>query len=160
MPGRMRIVSASVFLPPMVQSGRCLCGHVRYELEGELPPLVNCHCQFCRRAHGAAFVTLGWLPRSSFRFISGEDAVHKYSAGDGFRCFCSLCGTRLFNGMENGEGFISLIVATLDEDLARGPVMHINLESKAAWYVVQDGLPQHQALPEDVVAALKAIGRT
>ena len=61
--------------------------------------------------------------------------------------------------MENGEGFISLIVATLDEDLARGPVMHINLESKAAWYVVQDGLPQHQVLPEDVVAALKAIDR-
>lgn len=43
----------------MVRTGRCLCGHVRYELAGELPPLVNCHCQFCRRAQGNRAVLAG-----------------------------------------------------------------------------------------------------
>ena len=139
----------------MRRTGRCLCGDVRYELEGELPPLVNCHCQFCRRAHGAAFVTVAWLPRSSFRFICGEESVHQYSRGGGFRCFCSSCATRLFNGPTSGGGFISLIVATLDEDPDTGPIMHINLESKAQWYAINDGLPQHESLPADVIAALK-----
>ena len=143
----------------MVRTGRCLCGYVRYELAGELPSLVNCHCQFCRRAHGAAFVTVGWVSRSSFAFISGEDAVQRYSRGGGFRCFCGRCGTRLFNGLSSGKSFISLVVATLDEDPPRGPVMHINLESKAPWYAINDGLPQHRALPAEVTAALKAMGR-
>ena len=143
----------------MVRTGRCLCGHVRYELTGELPPLVNCHCQFCRRAHGAAFVTVGWVPSSSFRFISGEDAVQRYSRGGGFRCFCSRCGTRVFNGLTSGTGFISLIVSTLDEHPRTGPVMHINLESKAPWYAINDGLPQYQGLPPGATAALKAMGR-
>ena len=142
----------------MLRTGRCLCGHVRYELEGELPPLVNCHCQYCRRAHGAAFVTVGWVPRSSFRLISGEDAVQRYSHGGGFRCFCGRCGTRLFNGLDSGAGFISLIVFTLDEDPHTGPVMHVNLESKAPWYAINDGLPQHRGLPEGVTAALEAMG--
>ncbi len=40
-----------------------------------------------------AFVTVGWVPRAAFQFVSGDDA---------------------------------------DEDLPKGPVMRINLESKAA----------------------------
>jgi hypothetical protein len=141
----------------MVRTGRCLCGYVRYEVTGDLPPLVNCHCRFCRRAHGAAFVTVGWIPASSFRFVSGEDAVQRYSREGGFRCFCGRCGTRLFNGLSNATGFISLIVSTLDQDPTTGPVMHINLESKAPWYAIDDGLPQHQGLPPEAVAVLEAM---
>jgi hypothetical protein len=142
----------------MVRTGRCLCGAIRYELEGELAPLVNCHCQHCRRAHGAAFATVSWVPRSSVRFISGEGDVQKYTRGGGFRCFCQRCGTRIFNGLTTGVGFISLVVATLDDEPDQGPVMHINLESKAPWYKVTDGLPQHQALPPEAKAALRLRG--
>ena len=144
----------------MVRTGRCLCGRIRYEITGELPPLVNCHCQFCRRAHGAAFATVCWLPSSAFRFLSGEEAVRRYARAGGFRCFCEDCGTRLFNGLLTGDGFISLVVASLDEEPERGPIMHINLESKATWYEVRDDLPQHEALPPEVVRALEAMKRS
>jgi len=138
-----------------MKTGRCLCGAVAYELAGELPPLVNCHCQFCRRAHGAAFVTIGWVRESSFKFVSGEEGVVRYSQSTGFRCFCGRCGTRLFSGQENGGGFISLVVATLDVEPSRGPVMHLNLESKAPWYEVCDGLPEYQAVPSDIATRLR-----
>jgi hypothetical protein len=90
--------------------------------------------------------------------ISGEPALRKYAHGAGFRGFCGECGTRLFNGLESGDGFISLIVATLDDEPAQGPVMHVNLESKAAWYEIEDDLPQYDVLPEDVVSALNKMG--
>ena len=141
----------------MALKGRCLCESVRYEVVGELPPLVNCHCQFCRRAHGAAFVTVAWVPRSAFRFISGEELFHSYEAKGGFRGFCSCCGTRLFNGLTSGDGFITLIISTLDEDLPTTPVMHINVESKAQWYSIDDDLPQYQTRPADVTATLKSL---
>jgi len=59
----------------MGQTGRCLCGAVRYELSSEIGPLVNCHCRYCRRAHGSAFVTITWVRRDDLRFVAGEDAV-------------------------------------------------------------------------------------
>jgi hypothetical protein len=131
----------------MVRTGRCLCGEVRYELEGELAPLVNCHCRHCRRAHASAFTTCSWLPRSAFRFTAGDELIGKYMVKKGFRCFCERCGTRIFNGLQSGGGLITLVVATLDEEPTSGPIMHINLESKAPWYEITDDLPQHQAVP-------------
>jgi hypothetical protein len=100
----------------MARTGRCLCERVRYELEGELPLLVNCHCRFCRRAHGSAFVMVAWLPSSRLRIIAGEEKFERYVHKAGFRGFCGECGTRLFNGLSSGEGFISLIVSTLAGD--------------------------------------------
>ena len=130
-----------------MQTGRCLCGQIRYELDGELPPSVNCHCQYCRRAHGAAFVTVAWVPTARFRVVAGEDRIRRYVHAGGYRAFCPDCGTRLFNGLEEGDEFVSLVVGSLDEDPARGPIMHLNLESKASWFEILDDLPRHDALP-------------
>ena len=138
----------------MALSGRCLCGEIQYEVEGELPPLVNCHCQFCRRAHGAAFTTISWVPRQAFRITSGEHHLERFIRGGGYRSFCRKCGTRLFNGLFSDEGFVSVVISTLDEAPLHGPTMHVNLESKASWYEVRDTLPQHDSLPP---AAPKAI---
>jgi len=144
----------------MARTGRCLCGEVRYELSGDLPPIVNCHCQYCRRAHGAAFVSVAWVPRETFRFTAGEGSVTRFVVGDGYRCFCKVCGTRLFNGPVSEEGFMTLIVSTLDDDSHPGPVIHINLESKASWHSITDDLPQHQSFSRDVVEYLKGIRST
>ena len=34
--------------------GSCLCGGVRYEIDGQIGPALNCHCSMCRKATGAA----------------------------------------------------------------------------------------------------------
>ena len=141
----------------MTRTGRCLCGGVRYEIDGELPLLVNCHCQFCRRAHGSAFVTCAWIQSSSFRFTAGEDLVHRSYRGPGFRCFCSSCGTRLFNGRKDVP-FLTLVISSLEEAPDKGPAMHINLESKAPWYEITDDLPQYQTIPPEIEAARKKMG--
>lgn len=141
----------------MALSGRCLCGTVRYELDAPLPPLFNCHCQFCRRAHGAAFVTACWIRRSSLRFTSGESSVQRHTVGDGFRGFCGSCGTRLFNGLTRGGGPATLIVSSLDECPDKAPVMHINVESKAKWHSIDDELPQFQTVPSDIPGTLKEL---
>ena len=38
-------------------------------------------------------------------------------------------------------------VESLDDDRGVQPLMHINLESKSAWYEIQDDLPCYPALP-------------
>jgi len=140
----------------MPRSGGCSCGRVQYRLEGDIGPLVNCHCQFCRRAHGAAFVTVCWVPRAAVQLVAGAEAVKTFGRGDGYRCFCEHCGARLWNGLVSVPEFVSLVVASLDEAPDQRPVMHVNVESKAAWYDILDGAPQHAALPPAARRAIDA----
>ena len=36
----------------MSHTGGCLCGAVRYEVNGKLRDVLECHCSMCRRVHG------------------------------------------------------------------------------------------------------------
>ena len=91
----------------MPLTGRCLCGVVRYELDAEVRAIVNCHCQYCRRAHGAAFVTTAPVPSDALRIVAGEQQVTRYEG----RFFCGACATRLFNRADAIPETTVLIVA-------------------------------------------------
>ena len=133
-----------------MRTGGCYCGAVRYELRGELGPLVNCHCRDCRRAHSAAFATGSLVRRADLRFTSGEEAVREYETPNGFRYFCERCGGRLFNRARSETEFVVLLVASLDDEPTDEPVMHINVEARAPWYEILDDRPQHQAMPPGI----------
>lgn len=45
-------------------TGACLCGGVRYEIDGKIGPVGHCHCLTCRKAQGGAFVTNAPFARS------------------------------------------------------------------------------------------------
>ena len=111
---------------------------------------MNCHCRYCRRAHGAAFATTSLVRSATFHVTSGKDAVREYRNPHGFRYFCERCGSRLFNRPMSTDEIVMLVIATLDEEPEQGPVMHINVESKARWYEILDDLPQFEAFPPGV----------
>ena len=74
----------------MTRTGSCLCGQVRYSLEGE-PFLTGlCHCADCRKESGSVFTFYGKWPLAAFHFTG----MLKTSHG---RSFCPDCGSRLFN---------------------------------------------------------------
>jgi len=140
----------------MARTGRCSCGAIQYELAGEVGPLVNCHCRFCRRAHGAAFVTVTWVRRADLRLTAGGDSLREFATpGVGVRVFCERCGTRLYNCAASNPDFAALVVASLDEEPQRGPAVHVNVESKAPWYEIRDDLPQFRGLPPGAERALE-----
>ena len=116
----------------MTHHGGCFCGEVRYEVAAEPAPLINCHCQFCRRFHGAAFATVAPVASDKFKITAGEHSIVALEHAMGSRHFCSTCGGRLFNRANSSDAFVMLIVSSLDEAPASEPVMHINTESKAA----------------------------
>ncbi len=128
--------------------GSCLCESIQYEIESDLKAVVNCHCRFCSKAHGAAFTTLLFAPFSGLRVIAGEDLIARYhmEKSNADRCFCAKCGTRLFNHAPQA-GMISLVVATLRVDGPLRAVAHINTESKCSWHQIADGLPQFASMP-------------
>ena len=132
----------------MARTGTCLCGEVRYRVDGEIGPPVACHCQYCRRGHGAPFSLIALVSRSQFVWLEGEEHVRRFDTpGGGTREFCSLCGTRFFNGPRIAPESISLVLATFDEEWTQAPVAHVNVGTKAPWHVIADGAPQYPRLP-------------
>jgi len=129
-----------------MRTGRCYCGAVQYQLAGSLGPIVNCHCRYCRRVHGAAFATIAVVQSTDLRITAGESHVQEYPRG-GARYFCRRCGGRLFNRPASNPEITMLLLASLDDEPESGPVMHINVESKAPWYEILDDLPQYEGLP-------------
>lgn len=138
------------------RTGRCLCGRIRYGLDAELGPVTLCHCQYCRRAHGAPFVAVSFMPTDAIRWVSGADLLQEvHTPGVGTRAFCSQCGSRLYNRPESTRSFTMLVIGSLDDDRGVEPIMHVNVESKSAWYEIRDELPQYPALPPWVDDALE-----
>jgi hypothetical protein len=131
-----------------MHQGSCLCGSIRYVIDDKLKFIVNCHCRFCRKAHGAPFTTLLFMPFDRLTVTQGQELLASYEikALDATRCFCYRCGTRLYNYAPS-RGMISLVVASLDTDAALRPIAHFNVESKCAWYPIADALPQFSSLP-------------
>jgi hypothetical protein len=72
------------------RTGSCLCGQVRYSLDGE-PYLVGiCHCLDCRKESGSMFSTYAKWPLGAFRYTGRIRTSHG-------RSFCPACGGRLFD---------------------------------------------------------------
>src|SRR4051812_29405337 len=77
--------------------GRCQCGAVRIALELPSTFCSHCHCESCRRAHSAPFVTWTSVPNERFRIVQGEGELTAYrSSEEATRNFCRRCGTQLF----------------------------------------------------------------
>ncbi len=129
--------------------GSCLCGQVRFELDGGVQLINHCHCSMCRKAHGAAFGSFLHAQGRGFRWVSGEGLVQRYvSSPDNHRAFCRVCGSNL--PVLEGEGaHVILPAGTLDDDPGVRPAVHIHVSSKAPWYAITDSIPQFDEFPPD-----------
>ena len=129
-------------------SGSCLCGGVRYEIEGKIGPALNCHCSMCRKATGAAFRSRVAVPRKNFRWLQGQDLLTSYASSPGtIRTFCKVCGSTLVSLFADKSETLGLAMGTLDDDPVIRPSFHVFVGSKAPWFEITDRLPQFDTLP-------------
>lgn len=126
--------------------GGCLCGAIRYQIDGDLARAGSCHCSMCRKAHGAAFGTYAEVPEGGFRWTAGEDEVRTFeSSPDGGRAFCPHCGSTL-GAVDKGE-LRWVTLGTVDGDPGVRPQAHIFVASKAPWDDINDDLPCFDEYP-------------
>jgi hypothetical protein len=124
--------------------GSCLCGGIKYEIEGQFGRVVNCHCSMCRKATGGAFRTRAAVPAAAFRFVTGEALLSKYESSPGeTRTFCRVCGSTLPTFFRDRPEWIGLPLGTLDDDPGVTPTAHVWVGSKAPWWTITDDLPQY-----------------
>ena len=125
------------------REGGCICGRVRYRIDGEPLGSAICHCVSCRRASGAQSVAWLTFPLEEFSFVSGDPREYRSSPGVS-RTFCDNCGTSLTYGQDEEPDSIDVTTASLDLPGECPPTRHIWLEDKVAWESVNDGLPRFE----------------
>jgi len=116
--------------------GACLCGAVRFQLRLPSRWVAHCHCSFCRRAHGAAFVT--WAGFASDRFALAPDSLPPawYASSPGARrAFCPRCGSPMLFESTRWPGEVhvarALITGELEVPHLHGPPAANRIRSAA-----------------------------
>ncbi|MBL4632843.1 MAG: GFA family protein [Kofleriaceae bacterium] len=127
----------------MAIRGECLCGQIRYEVEGRLRDARSCHCSRCRKAFSGQASAYALVDANEFRWLSGADLLTSYIGKHGFGLqFCSSCGSTLcgiFEGVIHG---VTLGCVNGDPGVEIG--RHIYVGSKAKWEVLAEGVPQYE----------------
>jgi hypothetical protein len=130
-------------------SGSCLCGKVKYEIEGEPRWMYNCHCGKCRAATGASYATNLIVDADRFRIVAGKDSLSGFeSSPEKFRYFCSGCGSPIYSHGQKTKQVVSVRSGTLKQDPGLRPAYQAFAASKAAWTDLCDDLPQFAEYPD------------
>jgi len=102
-----------------VRGGGCICGAVRYEVTAPPVRVTVCHCRWCQRATGSAYMVEPVFDLAALRVVRGEPARYDHvSEGSGKTVhvrFCARCGTKLFLTFERFPGSAGVYAGTLDD---------------------------------------------
>lgn len=128
--------------------GSCLCGAVRFSATLPSKWVAHCHCSYCRRAHGAAFVTWAGFAQEQFAFDDDSLAPTWYASSPGAeRAFCPRCGSPMLFRSMRWPGEIHVARALVAGPLDKEPSVHVFWEGHVPWLAVDDGLPKKTSTP-------------
>lgn len=111
----------------MSGSGHCACGAISYTASSELRPVINCHCERCRRVTGH-FMAATAAPIEAITLTDDEHRLTWWEPAPGvFYGFCASCGSTLFWRADAYPAEWSIAAGTLD--------VPTGLSTQSAWWV-------------------------
>lgn len=133
--------------PPLV-AGSCLCGAVRFEVEGAFDAFFLCHCSRCRKGSGSAHGANLFAAGGQLRWLSGEQDVKTYRVPGTRheRSFCTSCGSALPDVQMDGA-LLKVPAGSLDSPVGIRPTAHISCASRADWDADLDAVTKLDGLP-------------
>ena len=123
-------------------SGGCLCGALRYRVDGKIVDAGYCHCRQCQRASGAPVVAWATVPVPAFEWTAGAPRVYLSSASYQ-RESCPTCSSPLVFRRQQTPTLIDFTLASLDDPSRISLDYHIWRMSRLPWFETTDALPRH-----------------
>ncbi|HEX4104972.1 MAG TPA: GFA family protein [Rhizomicrobium sp.] len=127
--------------------GGCTCKAIRYRLEDK-PMIVHCcHCSWCQRETGSAFVINAVIETGRVSLLSGQPelVLTPSASGRGQKIMrCPTCWVALWSHYSQ-DAMAFVRVGTLDDPNWAPPDVHIFTSTKQDWVVLPEGA---KAYPE------------
>lgn len=135
-----------------IHAGGCLCRALRYEARGRPLRVTVCHCRFCQRATGSAYMVEPVFTNEAVRLTQGAPRIYQLrSEGSGKRVdvhFCDACGTKLFLTFERFETSCGVYAGTFDDpgwfEISAANAKHIFVEAARGDSYLPAGTPVYR----------------
>lgn len=115
-------------------TGSCLCGGVRYRIEGPARGVVNCFCTQCQKTSGHHVAATRVNEKDLL--IENDETLTWYVSTPGHeRGFCGRCGGNLF-WRRLSEDQISVMAGTLDQPTGLKTVENIYVEDASDYFEI------------------------
>lgn len=127
-------------------AGSCLCGAVRYSLQGRFDRFYLCHCAHCRKDSGSSHSANLFAPGATLAWRSGEDqvATFRLPGSRHARAFCTFCGSALpFSSAD----VVVVPAGSLDTAVDLRPDGHLFTARRAPWDHDLDAVPSFDTFP-------------
>ena len=124
--------------------GGCLCGAIRYKIDGKILGAAVCHCRDCQYVCGGAPSYVFLVTAQSLEITKGETASFRSTADSGairIRHFCKACGTPLFAENSSYPDVLSIKAGSLDDPSIYKPAAHFWTKSAPNWHYIDPDLP-------------------
>jgi hypothetical protein len=121
--------------------GGCLCGAIRYQMEGPAGVAAVCHCRNCQKQSGSAFSVLVGARASALR-VEGQTAVYHDRGDSGAavdRHFCAACGSPIYSSLPAAPEVVYIKAGTLDDTARLAPRVHVWCDSAWPWTAFPEG---------------------
>jgi len=117
-----------------IHQGSCLCGSVKFHVDGDFESFFLCHCSHCRKDTGSAHAANLFSSTADLVWLSGADQVTTYTLPDTRhqKAFCKACGSALPNLQMEGK-LLVVPAGSLDSPVAPPPAGHVFTASRAEW---------------------------
>ncbi|MGH2343055.1 GFA family protein [Segnochrobactraceae bacterium EtOH-i3] len=129
----------------VLHPGRCACGDVRFRMRGRPLFVHACHCRWCQRETGSAFVLNALIEHDRVELVSGapREIATPSESGKGQRISrCPSCQVALWSVYAGaGPAFRFVRVGTLEDPDALPPDIHIYTASRQPWVVLPPETP-------------------
>ncbi|PAU74250.1 GFA family protein [Halomonas salipaludis] len=127
--------------------GSCICGAVRFTVQGEPVAMGYCHCESCRRwSAGPVNAFSLWKPEA-VSVTQGADKIGSYNKTPGStRQWCRDCGGHVFT--DHPELGLIDVYAAVMPDFPFSPGIHVHYQETVLH--LQDGLPKMRDVPKEM----------
>jgi hypothetical protein len=128
--------------------GSCLCGAVRFQVEGSFERFFLCHCSFCRKDTGSAHAANLFSTTAKLTWLAGENQVTTYRLPSTrhTKSFCKTCGSALPRLPAEATTLI-VPAGSLESPVTIRPDAHILVASRADWDRELDAVPMLEGFP-------------
>jgi len=133
-------------------SGSCICGNVRYEVQGDSGASILCHCVDCRKISGGAFSANSVFSDEGFKVTQGTPKQHKKKADGGNEIvsnFCGDCGSTMWRQGATFPGKVIVKAGTLDDtkilDNFKADA-ELYAPTRPKWLPAQEGAAQNNGM--------------
>ena len=130
-------------------TGSCLCGEVKFEIDGDFESFYLCHCKFCQKDTGSAHASNLFSSTAKLVWKSGRDKIKTYHlpSTKHMKAFCSNCGSALPSLQIDGK-VLAVPAGSLNQDVSIKPNAHIFTSSRANWEYDLDNIMSYEQLPK------------